>query len=321
MQVTPGAPVDGNQSCIVSVRDTVTGREVSEEYISLKEKLPRAADYPLTKMPESCLDEEGRFCLRLPDGSFLKAAQETTLLYRAATDNDRDPAMRNVMLPYYAQEEEILAQGRTAHGFKVLTRLTNKKGRYAVTDLYRQTEAGILVTSRLRRVSGKGPIPRFGKCFRLDESFEEVRYHGRAGESYADMKEQFPVRTVTCAVEDMTEPNIKPQESGNRCDCTFASISNGKVRVTFTALRHPFELGIKPYSDRELTGMKHREDEKRTGTYVTIQDFQQGIGTGSCGPSVMPEYQYDGKGEYVLRFLISVDTIEADSIDSEKEGE
>ena len=57
-----------------------------------------------------------------------------------------------------------------------------------------------------------------------------------------------------------------------------------------------YELGIKPYSDRELLGMKHREDEKRTGTYVTISAFQQGIGTGICGPETK---------EYVLRFVIS----------------
>jgi hypothetical protein len=51
--------------------------------------------------------------------------------------------------------------------------------------------------------------------------------------------------------------------------------------------------------------MRHRSDEIRTGTYVTIQAFQQGIGTGACGPGVMPEYQYSAKEDYELRFLIN----------------
>ena len=42
---------------------------------------------------------------------------------------------------------------------------------------------------------------------------------------------------------------------------------------------------------------------------MTIQAFQQGIGTGACGPGVMPEYQYDSGKDYTLRFLIRVEEI------------
>ena len=58
-------------------------------------------------------------------------------------------------------------------------------------------------------------------------------------------------------------------------------------------------------SDTELLGMKHREDEKRTGTYVTISAFQQGIGTGICGPQTKDEFKYTVKDDYELRFIIS----------------
>ena len=136
--------------------------------------------------------------------------------------------------------------------------------------------------------------------------FDIVNYTGRTGESYCDMKDQFPIRNVTSHVADMTEPNIKPQESGNRCDCTVASVSDGTTTVTFKAVDKPFELGIKPYTDKALFTMKHQKDEIRTGTYVTIQAFQQGIGTGACGPAIMPEYQYSAKKDYELRFLIQV---------------
>ena len=189
---------------------------------------------------------------------------------------------------------------------KVVTKVSNKKAKFTVTDTYEGTEDGILITSKLHCTSGGGIIPRFGKAFQLDESFDNVTYTGRTGESYCDMKEQFPIGTVSCKVSDMTEPNIKPQESGNRTDCTEASVSNGTQTVTFTAVDKPFELGIKPYTDKALFAMKHIGDEKRTGTYVTIQAFQQGIGTGACGPAIMPEFQYPAKQDYELKFLIRV---------------
>ena len=152
-------------------------------------------------------------------------------------------------------------------------------------------------------------MPRFGKCFELSKAFDKVHYTGRCGESYNDMKEQFPIKEVDCAVADMTEPNIRPQESGNRCDCTEISVSDGRYKVTFEAVDRPFELGIKPYTDKALCGMKHLNEEKRTGTYVTIQAFQQGIGTGACGPGIMPEFQYSAKEDYTLKFLIKVERI------------
>jgi hypothetical protein len=74
--------------------------------------------------------------------------------------------------------------------------------------------------------------------------------------------------------------------------------------VQFTAIEKPFELGIKPYTDLALTEMTHREEENRTGTYVTIQAFQQGIGTGACGPAIMPEFQFPANQDYTLRFVI-----------------
>ena len=105
----------------------------------------------------------------------------------------------------------------------------------------------------------------------------------------------------------MTEPNIKPQESGNRMDVTEASVSDGKTKVSFIAVDKPFELGIKPYTDRALAAMKHREDEKRTGTYITIQAFQQGIGTGACEPAIAKEHQYSAKQDYEIKFIIRVE--------------
>ena len=120
------------------------------------------------------------------------------------------------------------------------------------------------------------------------------------------MKNYSLVGEDTRRVNDMVEPNIRPQESGNRCDCKFASFTNGIIVIKFIALEEPFELGVKPYSDQELLSMKHRDDEFVSGTYINICKFNRGIGTGACGPITLDKYRYNGNKEYKLKFLIEL---------------
>ena len=297
--------MDGTQIVTIVTTDTKTGKVVSEEQLILAREVQRA---PAVQAPPKGTGlKGGKLVCSLDGKTVLAGAEQGTLLYRAGTDNDTDPMFRRVMEPYQDQTEEVVSTERTATGYKVVTKVSNRKNKFTVVDTYDGVEGCILVTSVLHCVSGGGYVPRFGKSFRLDELFDKVRYVGRSGESYCDMKEQFPIKDVTCTVADMTEPNIRPQESGNRMDCTMASVSDGITKVTFEAVDQPFELAIKPYTDKALCAMKHREDEARTGTYVTIQAFQQGIGTGACGPNIMPEFRFSVKKDYTLRFLIRVE--------------
>ena len=206
---------------------------------------------------------------------------------------------------YLLQREEVLNVAVDQEKLVVTSRITCRKQVFLCTDRYESCDSGILVTSRLHCVRGRGKLPWFAKTFRLPERFDSVQYVGRNGESYRDMKEHTQVAEVCCSVTDMTEPNIRPQESSNRCDCSYASISDGETAFSFTAVEKPFELGVKPYSDWDLLSMNHRKDEQRTGTYVTISAFQMGIGTGSCGPVTLPEYCFDVKNDYTLQFIIT----------------
>ena len=289
----------------VRTYDTRTGALVGFESLVLDEpELPCPA---VRALPTGLSFPGGHFCLELPDGHRLAAETPSTSLWRAATDNDRNPQGGNTMKKWYDTKETVLSVRPIKTGMEVRSRLTRDPLTvFEVTDTYEGTAEGILVTSRLHCVRGRGTLPRFGKVFRLHRRFDRVEYRGRTGESYCDMKEQFPIGTVQARVTDLTEPNIKPQESGNRCDCTWAALSDGKTTVRFEAVDRPFELGVKPCSDLALTKMTHREDEHATGTYVTIQAFQQGIGTGSCGPRIAPEFTYPMNEDYVLRFVIRI---------------
>ncbi len=305
VQLKNGESVGGEVRAIVTTTDQKTGKVVSTEEIDLREDLDSAmGNQPL---PDYFKIDGLDLKMDLPDGTEMTTSDPYTILFRAKTDNDTNDFFANLMEPYYDEHETLVSCDQTANGMQVVTRVNNKKNTFTVTDTYEGCNGGILVTSHIHTESGRGILPRYGKAFKLPEIFDEVEYTGRTGESYIDMKEQFPIDVVQTSVENMTEPNIRPQESGNRCDCTYVSVSDGKVKITFRAVEKPFELSIKPYTDKALIGMKHTTDEKRTGTYVTIEAFQQGIGTGACGPNVAPIYQYPVLDDYTFKFLIQVE--------------
>ena len=295
-------PVKPEGLVTVTCIDTVTGKEVSREQLVF--------DLPMQAAPASTLTldrealKEGRVVLH-KDGKTLTAAPQYTLLYRAATDNDRSFAAENMVVSYQCQRE--LVRGVDTEKLTVETEIKCRRQTFMCYDTYEPCDQGVKVTSRLVCTKGEGSLPRFGKSFRLEESFDDVRYIGRGGESYRDMFDHEQIGEYTCKVTDMTEPNIKPQESGSRYQTAVAELSDGETKFTFTALEQPFELGIKPYSDWELCFMKHREDEKRTGTYITVSAFQRGIGSGSCGPlQPLPQYsfRFEEGTEFRFSFMI-----------------
>ncbi len=238
----------------------------------------------------------------------LTSSDPYTILFRAPTDNDLTMGgVRNTMAPFIAENEKVLSIENKDGTIEVRTQISCKGSRFICTDTYKKAESAINITSTLHCLSGKGFLPRFGKAFRTVSSFDKVEYYGRNGESYADMKDHTQIEHISCNVSDMTEPNIRPQESGNRSDTRWASVSDGIHTIKFTSSDRPFELGIKPYSDRELLDMRHREDEKKTGTYITVSAFQQGLGTGICGPGPSMDVCYPMKNDYVLRFSIEIE--------------
>lgn len=294
----------GNEKWVtVAVTDLRTEKEVSTEQIIFDLRIP-SAPKTLPQLPAWVDVVDGKIVLH-KDGKKMTSAQCSTLLFRAPTDNDVDFFNNTAMDNYLPQREDILSVTADGEKLVVTGKITCRKQVFLCTDTYESCDAGILVTSKLRCIRGGGKLPRFAKTFRLESSFDSVHYVGRNAESYCDMKQHSQVAEVRCKVAQMTEPNIRPQESGNRCDCSYASVSDGETVFSFTAVEKPFELGVKPYSDWELLSMKHREDEVQTGTYVTISAFQMGIGTGSCGPATLPKYCYDANKEYTLQFIIA----------------
>lgn len=304
VKVPLGKEVDGNLSVIVEVIDRFN-KVVSEEQIIIKEYVSDLAGNK--ELPPSFKIEDGKVSIALNNQEKLVAFSQYHPLYRVATDNDTDVMFVNKMEPFYNQKEQVVSINKLENAYEVVTKIINKKNKYIVTDRYEGHEQGIIVTSKIHPLSSKGVLPRFGMCFYLDSSFDDVTYLARSGETYFDMREQFVIKECKRKVMEMTEPNIRPQESGNRMDARYVSIASKDNKVTFVALRKPFEFAVKPYSDLSLLKMRHQKDEIRSGTYVTIEAFEQGISSGSCGPYVREEFLFPCNKDYEFKYLIKFD--------------
>ena len=305
------AAAEAGTDCTLTITtiEKATGRIAAVDQIVLAEKIEKA---PAKAYPTSGhISLKGSKLSIEIGGKSISASDPYTILFRAPVDNDFvNFGLKDITKDFVDQKEEIVSIEESGNSVTVTSKIKCKGGEFECTDTYTVTDEegkSVLVRSKLHCVKGKGDLPRFGKAFRFDQSFDDVTYYGRSGESYADMKDQFPIAEVSCKVADMTEPNIKPQESGSRFDTRWAAVSDGNTEVKFIAVDKAFELEIKPYSDVELLPMKHREDEKRTGTYVTISAFQQGIGTGICGPETFDELKHSVKEDQELSFIIRVE--------------
>jgi beta-galactosidase len=230
-----------------------------------------------------------------------------TLLFRAPTDNDLNTLGFKLYHDNLNQSNKILDINYQEGRIKVETLITSGKDTFINSDIIDVDSNGkIVITSTLNSQKAKFDLFRFSKYFKLDKSFDKVIYYGRKSESYCDMKDYSIIDEVETRVNKMVEPNIRPQESGNRCDCKYACFTNGKIQFIFKALEEPFELGVKPYSENELLNMKHRNDEINSDTFINICKFNRGIGTGACGPVTLEEYKYYPNKEYKLKFVIEV---------------
>ncbi len=290
----------------VEVIDTVTGNSVSEEQIVLRESFREVRSLRPTALPETFRVE--------PDGKVvfgdLVSADESTLLFRAATDNDRPmmgaiPGKLNVA-KFYTASEKLVDIECTDTSVIVRKQIRGKGFGFEEITEYSGTEEGVLVRSTLHPTRKSGSwMPRFAKVFRLGEAFDTVSYFGRREESYIDMKDHAPIEKVSCKVCDMVTDYIRPQESGNRADTKWVTVSDGSESYTFEAVEKAFELGIKPYTDRALIQWKHTPDVKKEATYIALSAFQAGIGTGSCGPVSSACNQFPMDRDYTVSFLLS----------------
>ncbi|WP_240759766.1 beta-galactosidase small subunit family protein, partial [Phytoactinopolyspora endophytica] len=140
------------------------------------------------------------------------------------------------------------------------------------------------------------PLPRLGVRLALPSQFGQATWFGGGpGEAYPDTRQAVRVGRYTSTVDEMQTPYVYPQENGHRIDVRWAELTAQDLPSAPAALRIEgspmFGLTVRRWTSHDLDAAKHpHELAARDRVYVNLDLVQHGIGSGSCGPGVLPQH-------------------------------
>jgi beta-galactosidase len=236
--------------------------------------------------------------------------------WRAPVDNDFGNRMQKRCAPW-----KDASLNRTVKSFKA-EKLTHGEARITVNFLlgsagipytvkYHIYGSGdIIVSGEMDPGSAELPdIPRFGMNFRVPAAFSHVKYYGRGPyENYWDRHTASFVGVYESEVNDLFFPYLRPQETGNRTDIRWMTLTDddgdglmiaGMPLLSMSAL--PYTISQLDYTDNEF----RHTDDLITNDFIDINaDYRQtGVGgNDSWGATPLPKYTlYPAKYIYSYR--------------------
>jgi beta-galactosidase len=174
----------------------------------------------------------------------------------------------------------------------VRTRVAPAAWEFGLATVYRWTSDG----NRLKLTVSVGPdgewpvpLPRLGVRFGLTQADTVKWFGGGPGEGYPDTKSASKVGRWESTVDGLQTPYLRPQENGARADVRWAEL--GGLRIDGDP---EFFLSARRWTSEQLDAATHLTDLTPGGTvWVNLDHALHGIGTGSCGPGVLPRYTLD----------------------------
>lgn len=139
-------------------------------------------------------------------------------------------------------------------------------------------------------------LPRFGIRLFLKKELDEITYYGMGPlESYRDKHRASLHGLYRGKILDLHEDYIRPQENGSHVDCDYV-VAEGNQFGLAAASPESFSFNASVYTQEELEEKPHNYQlEPSDSTVVCLDYAQSGIGSNSCGPELMKEYQLDDK--------------------------
>lgn len=241
-------------------------------------------------------------------------------LWRAPTDNDLAPhgeplvpqwralgldRLRHRLVGVEVRDDELVVRHRvgaaaTDVGFDVTYRWSalgsGDHGRSALRLEMAMTPDGELTC----------PLPRVGLRLALPRDLDQVTWFGRGpGESYADTGYGTRVGRFSGSVDDLQTPYVFPQENGNRARVRWATVCDAGGTGLRVDGAPTVDLTVRRWSSEQLDRARHTAELVDEGrVWVNLDVAQQGIGTASCGPGVLPAYRL-AAGPRTLTVLLS----------------
>jgi beta-galactosidase/evolved beta-galactosidase subunit alpha len=223
--------------------------------------------------------------------------------WRAPTDNDlrkfgdRDPWARRLDRAQHRTDSVACESGTDCVTVTVTTQvgLPIHRDRYDCVYTYTIFPCG---TVRLD-VDGtphgewKHPLLKIGLQMALPDDFANVTWYGKGpGEAYPDTCQAQRVDVYESSVDELWFPYVVPQENGNRSDVRWVALTRQDGAGIRVAATPTINFSASYYEQDNITDAKHPFDLVRLDSIMLNLDHKQrGIGSASCGPDVLPQYE------------------------------
>lgn len=136
-------------------------------------------------------------------------------------------------------------------------------------------------------------LPRIGLVMTLPAILDQVTWYGRGpGESYSDMKQANRWGVYNKHVADLSTPYERPQENGNRTDVRWVALTDAHGRGLFATMSPQLNFSAHRYTAQDIAKIRHLYELKERSEITLHLDYaQHGIGSESCGPGPLPQYE------------------------------
>lgn len=144
-------------------------------------------------------------------------------------------------------------------------------------------------------------LPKIGFNGAFNKSLSLVEFFGMGPtEAYVDKKNYAVKDLYRSTVRDEYTDYCYPQECGSHIDTNYLKLASSSRSVEF---RGAFAFSALPYSVKEIDRAKHSfELGASKATYLSLDYFTSGVGSGACGPELAEKYRTPKAGE--MRFNV-----------------
>ncbi|MGS2722612.1 glycoside hydrolase family 2 TIM barrel-domain containing protein [Porticoccus sp. GXU_MW_L64] len=259
------------------------------------------------------------------DGRELLVSPLHPNFWRVPTDNDAGTKKLMPLIQVWKQSSQLVSPQRElvqlsadviGDHLQVTTEHLLADGGARFTTQYRvYGDGSIAVQGTFEPLKDELPeLPRVGMSVQFDRTFANLEWFGRGPhENYLDRKDSAPVGRYQSTVEQQYHDYSRPQETGNKEDVRWLTLSDGSGRgIEVVTVQKPFGFSALPLAIEDLDHDRSRGAPNRHGSTVEFQNYielnidaaQKGVGgENSWGARQLPHHLLETK-TYQLEFVL-----------------
>lgn len=177
----------------------------------------------------------------------------------------------------------------------------------------------VKVTSTLNPGEDLPMIPVVGNTLTLPKEFSHVTWYGKGpDENYIDRQSGYEVGVYKKDVEDFFVDYIKPQETGNRTDTRWVSITNddGVGLLAKAETDTPIEFSALYYTAEDLSNALHSYQlEGKDNVILRLNQRQMGVG-GDNSWGAKPFEKYQNTADHIYEYTYTFKPVTTDEIEA-----